>query len=130
MHVVTKSHSDVPSCQITLHVVQLLAKLPSICVSPLCCRQELLQGPLLYIAIVVSITLIFWRDSPVSLLALCLMCGGDGLADIVGRTYGTVKLPFNHKKSWAGSFAMFAGKTFAKQTLKNCDEHSAYAAAR
>lgn len=72
-------------------------------------RQELLRGPLLYIAIVVSVTLLFWRDSPIGLLVLCLLCGGDGLADIVGRRYGSTKLPFNHRKSWAGSLAMFTG---------------------
>ena len=41
---------------------------------------------------------------------LCLMCGGDGLADIIGRKYGSLKLPFNKKKSWIGSVAMFAGE--------------------
>ncbi|KAL3131034.1 hypothetical protein ABBQ38_000353 [Trebouxia sp. C0009 RCD-2024] len=72
-------------------------------------RQELLRGPLLYIAIVISVTLLFWRESPIGLLVLCLMCGGDGLADIVGRRYGSAKLPFNHSKSWVGSLAMFTG---------------------
>ena len=39
-----------------------------------------------------------------------LMCGGDGLADIVGRRLGkTHKLPWNASKSWAGSGAMFLG---------------------
>ena len=41
------------------------------------------------------------------------MCGGDGLADIVGRRYGSAKLPFNHSKSWVGSLAMFTGKAGA-----------------
>lgn len=72
-------------------------------------KQELSKGPMLYIAIVVLITLLFWRESPIGLMVLCLMCGGDGLADIVGRRYGSAKLPFNVKKSWAGSLAMLAG---------------------
>jgi phytol kinase len=38
-----------------------------------------------------------------------LLCGGDGLADIVGRRLGRQKLPFNPNKSWAGSLAMFLG---------------------
>jgi phytol kinase len=38
-----------------------------------------------------------------------LMCGGDGLADIIGRRWGTHKLPLNPDKSWAGSAAMFGG---------------------
>ncbi len=72
-------------------------------------RQELLRGPLLYIGIVTAVTLLFWRESPVGLMVLCLMCGGDGLADVVGRRYGSARLPFNHNKSWLGSLAMFTG---------------------
>lgn len=83
-------------------------------------RQELLRGPLLYIAIVVSVTLLFWRESPIGLLALCLMCGGDGLADIVGRRYGSAKLPFNHSKSWVGSLAMFTGTANSAACRKSC----------
>ncbi len=72
-------------------------------------RQELLRGPLLYIGIVTAVTLLFWRESPVGLMVLSLMCGGDGLADIVGRRYGSARLPFNHNKSWLGSLAMLTG---------------------
>ena len=75
------------------------------------CRQELLRGPLLYIVVVIAVTVLFWRESPVGLIVLSLMCGGDGLADIVGRQYGSAKLPFNVDKSWAGSLAMFSGKS-------------------
>jgi dolichol kinase len=36
------------------------------------------------------------------------MCGGDGLADIIGRRFGqTNPLPWNPEKSWAGTSAMF-----------------------
>ncbi len=72
-------------------------------------RQELLRGPLLYIGIVTAVTLLFWRESPVGLMVLSLMCGGDGMADIVGRRYGSARLPFNNNKSWLGSLAMFTG---------------------
>ncbi len=34
---------------------------------------------------------------------------GDGLADIVGRRWGTARLPINPQKSWAGSAAMAVG---------------------
>ena len=38
------------------------------------------------------------------------MCGGDGMADIVGRRWGQGNpLPWNTEKSWAGSCAMFSG---------------------
>lgn len=60
--------------------------------------------------IMTAVTVVFWRESPVGMMVLSLMCGGDGLADIIGRKYGTVKLPFNKAKSWAGSLAMFTGK--------------------
>ena len=73
-------------------------------------RQELLRGPLFYVLIMTAVTAVFWRESPVGMMVLSLMCGGDGLADIVGRKFGAAKLPFNKSKSWAGSLAMFAGK--------------------
>ena len=84
------------------------------------CRQELLAGPLLYIAVVIATTVQFWRHSPAGLLALCMMCVGDGLADIVGRRYGTTKLPYNASKTWAGSLAMFAGKSDDALTVSLC----------
>jgi phytol kinase len=71
--------------------------------------REILKGPLFYGLVFVVCTLIFWRQSPVGLLALMLMCGGDGLADVVGRRWGTAKLPFGTEKSWAGSLAMLGG---------------------
>ncbi len=70
---------------------------------------ELLRGPLYYGTAFVACTVTFWRDSPVGILALMVMCGGDGLADVVGRRWGTVKLPFSPQKSWVGSAAMFFG---------------------
>lgn len=72
-------------------------------------RGELLKGPLHYGVAFIWCTLVFWRSSPVGILALMLLCGGDGLADIVGRRWGTHKLPFNSAKSWIGSMAMGLG---------------------
>jgi phytol kinase len=54
-------------------------------------------------------TILFWRNSPIGILALMMMCGGDGLADVIGRRFGAVKIPFNKEKSFAGSAAMFGG---------------------
>ncbi|MGB3612681.1 MAG: hypothetical protein WBA10_02725 [Elainellaceae cyanobacterium] len=71
--------------------------------------RELLRGPLYYGLSFVVCTVVFWRSSPVGILALMILCGGDGLADIVGRRWGTRKLPLNPQKSWIGSGAMFAG---------------------
>jgi phytol kinase len=71
--------------------------------------REILRGPLYYGLIFVACTLVFWRTSPVGILALMMLCGGDGFADIVGRRWGAVKLPFNPQKSWAGSVGMATG---------------------
>ena len=77
-------------------------------------RREILRGPLYYGIVFVVCTLGFWRMSPVGILALMLMCGGDGLADLIGRRWGSAKLPINPAKSWAGSAAMLiAGFGFA-----------------
>lgn len=74
-------------------------------------RSELLRGPLYYVLILVAITAIFWRENPIGVVALSLMCGGDGLADIIGRRFGgNNKLPYNESKSLSGSLAMFAGR--------------------
>jgi phytol kinase len=75
--------------------------------------REILRGPLIYGLVFVVCTVVFWRQSPIGIVALMLLCGGDGLADIVGRRLGHRQgnrpLPFNPAKSWAGSLAMFLG---------------------
>lgn len=70
---------------------------------------EILRGPLYYGIVFIVCTLVFWRNSPIGILALMSLCGGDGFADIVGRRFGTHKLFFNSQKSWIGSLAMFLG---------------------
>jgi phytol kinase len=72
-------------------------------------RQEILRGPLFYGIIFVILTILYWKDSPIGMVALMLMCGGDGMADVVGRRYGQAKLPWAANKSWMGSLAMFLG---------------------
>lgn len=72
-------------------------------------RREILRGPLYYGLVFVMLTLVFWRESPAGIMALMALCGGDGLADIVGRRLGRRKLPGQTNKSWAGSLAMFLG---------------------
>jgi phytol kinase len=71
--------------------------------------REILKGPLFYGIIFVILTVIFWLDTPIGIVALMLMCGGDGLADILGRRFGDRKLPWNPDKSWIGSLGMFLG---------------------
>jgi phytol kinase len=72
-------------------------------------RREILRGPLFYGIIFVLLTIIYWKDSPIGMVALMLMCGGDGLADILGRRYGKNRLPWNPAKTWMGSLGMFFG---------------------
>ena len=71
--------------------------------------KEILRGPLYYGIVFVLMTLIFWKDSPVGIVALMLMCGGDGIADVVGRRVKSPKLPWSKEKSVAGSLAVFVG---------------------
>ena len=72
-------------------------------------RREILRGPLYYGIIFVAMTLVFWKDSPIGMVAVMLMCGGDGLADILGRGLRSPKLPWNKEKSVAGSLGMLLG---------------------
>ncbi|GMP68496.1 hypothetical protein CsSME_00028103 [Camellia sinensis var. sinensis] len=69
--------------------------------------EELLRGPLYYVLILILCVLVFWRESPIGVISLAMMCGGDGIADIMGRRFGSVKIPYNKKKSWVGSISMF-----------------------
>jgi phytol kinase len=72
-------------------------------------RREILYGPLFYGIIFVVLTLIYWKDTPTGMVALMLMCGGDGLAEIMGRRIKSPKLPWNKGKSVAGSVGMLLG---------------------
>jgi phytol kinase len=72
-------------------------------------RREILKGPLFYGIVFIIITILYWKDNPIGIVALMLLCGGDGLAEIIGRRYGKVRLPWNKNKSWVGSFGMFLG---------------------
>jgi len=72
-------------------------------------RREILRGPLLYGIVFVLLTLLYWRNSPIGIVALMLMCGGDGLADILGRRFNKAHLAWNAKKTWVGSLGMLVG---------------------
>src|SRR5262245_11499252 len=72
-------------------------------------RREILRGPLFYGIMFVAITLIYWKDSLIGIPALMMMCGGDGIADIVGRNFPSAKLPWSPQKSVSGSLSVFAG---------------------
>lgn len=95
--------------------------------------RELLRGPLYYVLVLIFCAVVFWRDSPVGMISIAMMSGGDGktspqdllhmfslrivqalimyhvlgIADIIGRRFGGIKIPYNPCKSWAGSVSMF-----------------------
>ena len=72
-------------------------------------RREILRGPLFYGLVFVAVTLIYWKDSLIGIPALMMMCGGDGIADIIGRRVDSPKLPWSPEKSLAGSLSVFIG---------------------
>lgn len=71
--------------------------------------REILRGPLYYGIAFVVLTLVFWKESPVGMTALMLMCGGDGPADVIGRRVTSPRIPWSKEKSIAGSLSVFAG---------------------
>lgn len=71
--------------------------------------KEILRGPLYYGIMFVVLTLVYWKDSPIGIIALMMMCGGDGIADVVGRRIVSPKLPWSREKSIAGTLGVFAG---------------------
>ncbi len=77
-------------------------------------RREILRGPLFYGIAFVLLTILFWRNSPIGIVALMVLCGGDGLADIIGQRINSASIPWSPKKSLAGSLTMLLGGfTFA-----------------
>jgi phytol kinase len=72
-------------------------------------RREILRGPLFYGIVFVILTIVYWRENAIGITALMLLCGGDGLADIVGKRLGKLRLPWSKEKTLAGSIAMFVG---------------------
>jgi len=72
-------------------------------------RREILRGPLFYGIVFVILTIWFWKNSAIGIVALMLLCGGDGLADLVGKRFGIAKLPWSPRKTWGGTLAMLIG---------------------
>jgi phytol kinase len=72
-------------------------------------RREILRGPLYYGIMFVLLTIFFWTETPIGIVALMMMCGGDGVADVIGRRFNSAKLPYSPEKSVAGSLGVFFG---------------------
>ena len=71
--------------------------------------REILRGPLFYGIVFVAMTLIYWKDSLIGIPALMILCGGDGVAEIVGRRVNSPKWFWSREKSIAGSLSVFFG---------------------
>jgi phytol kinase len=71
-------------------------------------KSELLKGPLLYGIVFVLITVFFWKSIH-AVVALMILCGGDGIADIAGNRLKSPRLPWTKSKTVAGSISMFLG---------------------
>jgi len=72
-------------------------------------KREILRGPLYYGIVFVALTLIYWLNSPIGIVALMILCGGDGLADIIGKRIRSNSLPWSPRKTWAGTISVFLG---------------------
>jgi phytol kinase len=72
-------------------------------------RREILKGPMIYGIVFVILTIVYWYESPIGIIALMLLCGGDGLADILGRRVNSVKLAWSPRKTLVGTISMFVG---------------------
>ena len=71
-------------------------------------KREALEGPFYYNVILFLVSLFAFRTIP-GVFVIGQMAAGDGMADIVGRRFGSVKWPFSKSKSIAGSLGFVAG---------------------
>jgi uncharacterized protein (TIGR00297 family) len=62
-------------------------------------------GILLYPVTVLLLILFFWRRLEVAAAVWGILAFGDGMASLIGMTLGNRKLPWNPRKSWAGTLA-------------------------
>jgi uncharacterized protein (TIGR00297 family) len=74
-------------------------------------------GIILYPLAVLLLILVFYRHLEVAAASWGILAFGDGMASIAGMTLGRRKLPWNPRKSWAGSAAYVFFGTFAAAAL-------------
>jgi phytol kinase len=72
-------------------------------------RRDILKGPLFYGIVFIVITIMYWKTTPIGIIALMLLCGGDGLADILGSRLKSAPIPWSKNKSIIGTLAMLTG---------------------
>lgn len=71
------------------------------------------SGILVYCIAIVVLSIVFFKAKWMTAAVWGVLAYGDGMAELVGRAVGGPKLPWNGKKSWAGSaaFVLFGGVT-------------------
>jgi uncharacterized protein (TIGR00297 family) len=75
-------------------------------------------GIRLYPVTVLLLVLLFWRRLEIAAAAWGILAFGDGMASVAGMTWGRAKLPWNPRKSWAGTLAYwFFGSVAAAALL-------------
>ena len=74
-------------------------------------------GIILYPLAVLLLILIFYKKLEVAAAAWGILAFGDGMASLVGMTLGRSKLPWNPRKSWAGTIAYVLFGTLASTAL-------------
>jgi uncharacterized protein (TIGR00297 family) len=62
-------------------------------------------GVLLYPIVVLLLVLAFREDLPLAAAGWAYLAFGDGAATLLGIAFGKARLPWNARKSWAGSIA-------------------------
>jgi len=61
-------------------------------------RAALLEGPLHYGIVITALTLLHFQQ-PLSVITICILCGGDASAAVIGRAFGRHRIfPASHPK--------------------------------
>ena len=76
------------------------------------------RGPFLYTLVLSFITLLFWKDNPLGIIAMTQLSFGDGFADIVGSNFGKFKI-FPNNKSIEGTLAFILMSSIATKYILN-----------
>ncbi len=80
-------------------------------------KRGMSLGIVLYPFAVLLLLLVFWRHLEIALAIWGILAFGDGMASVVGMTMGKARLPWNPRKSWAGSLAYWLFGTLGSSVL-------------
>ena len=76
------------------------------------------RGPFLYTLVLSFITLLFWKDNPLGIIAMTQLSFGDGFAYLVGSNFGKFKI-FPNNKSIEGTLAFIFMSSIATKYILN-----------